>query len=286
MWMTNYHRFNIKLTQFAELIRLFSHLDIPKKLHARRVMAPREMTPMYILNIRFRAPRIEGILPHFTVLHRMMRTLASRIGNSDTILAYERNLLDALMMFERFDVFDYITDEIWNIAINPLRSCGFAMYIMCMIKTVAKEKFYKDVTHEPLRPSLLKDPRSRGTSPPPAMAPTRATHNSGASSSSNSWFLKMFRGIFALCHRTDQHMDVMEQCLNIVHHNQDTIHSQRDEPLLDFLDMPVYPPVPDPYASLTPTELAAFGLGPSHAPASSDDDEEEANDDEEMEDDG
>jgi hypothetical protein len=76
-------------------------------------MAPGEMTPMYILNNGFRAPRIDEILPHFAVLHRMMRrTLASRIGDSDAIPAYERNLLDALMKYERFDVFDYIIDEI------------------------------------------------------------------------------------------------------------------------------------------------------------------------------
>jgi hypothetical protein len=60
---------------------------------------------------------------------------------------------------------------------------------------------------------------------------------------------------------------------------------QQDEPLLDFLVVPVYPPVPNHYASLTPAELAAFGIIPSHAPAGSDDDDgEEANDDEEMED--
>jgi hypothetical protein len=49
--------------------------------------------------------------------------------------------------------------------------------------------------------------------------------------------------------------------------------------------MPVFPPVPDPYASLTHAELAAFGIGPSHASNDDDDDEEEANDDEETEDD-
>jgi hypothetical protein len=108
-------------------------------------MAPREMTPMYILNNGFHAPRIDGILPHFAVPNRMMRrTLSLRIGDSDAILAYERNLLDALMKYERFDVFDYIIDEIWSIAINPQRPCGFAPYIMCMIEIVAHERFYKD----------------------------------------------------------------------------------------------------------------------------------------------
>jgi hypothetical protein len=51
--------------------------------------------------------------------------------------------------------------------------------------------------------------------------------------------------------------------------------------------VPVYPPVDDPYASLTPAELAAFGMRPSRAPAAADDDEKEeaTNDNEEMDDD-
>jgi hypothetical protein len=199
--MTNYRRFHIKLTQFVEILVLPSHLDNPKKLHTRRVMSMREMNPMYDPYIDFPAPKVDGILPHFAVLHRMRRRLlAPRIGDSDTILAYERNLLDAIMKNEHFDVFDYIMDEIWNIAINPHKSCGFAPYIMCMIKVVAHEKFYKDATHEPLRPVVPKGPARRQISPPPDVAPACATHGGGASSSSssNSGFLKMFWGIFAM----------------------------------------------------------------------------------------
>jgi hypothetical protein len=59
----------------------------------------------------------------------MSRTLAPRIGYSEANPAYEWNLLDALMKLVRFDVFECIVDEIWNIATNPLRSCGFAPYI-------------------------------------------------------------------------------------------------------------------------------------------------------------
>jgi hypothetical protein len=58
-------------------------LDIPKKLHFGRVMMLREMTPMYIPNSDFQASKVDGLLPHFLVLHRMMRkTLALRIGYS------------------------------------------------------------------------------------------------------------------------------------------------------------------------------------------------------------
>jgi hypothetical protein len=73
----------------------------------------------------------------------------------------------------------------------------------------------------------------------------------------------------------------MEQCLQIVRCNQEIIHSQREELLLVFPDIPVFPPVPDPYGSLTPTELAAFGIGPARV-SSDDDDEAQDNDDEEM----
>jgi hypothetical protein len=199
MWMTNGRRFNIKLSEFVKLLGLSSHLDIPKKLHTGQVMSTREMTPMYVQDSGFHAPKVDGILPHFAVLHRMRRrTLVLRIGDSDAIPAY----------------------EIWNIAINPLRSCGFTTYIMCMLKIVAHERFYKDVAHEPLRPTVSKAPARRQPSPPPTVAPSRVTHNGGASSSSsNSGFLKMFRDIFAMCCHTYQRIDVMEHCMDVLHHN-------------------------------------------------------------------
>jgi hypothetical protein len=109
-------------------------LDILKKLHSGRVMMPREITLMYVQDGGFQPPKVEGLFPHFLVLHQMMRkTLTLRIGYSEAIPAYERNLLDALMKLVCFNVFEYIVDEIWNIATNPLRLCGFAPYIQFML---------------------------------------------------------------------------------------------------------------------------------------------------------
>jgi hypothetical protein len=60
------------------------------KLHSRRVMMSREMTPMYIPDSDFLDPKIDGLLPHFLVLHRMTRkTLVSRTGYSEAVPAYE-----------------------------------------------------------------------------------------------------------------------------------------------------------------------------------------------------
>jgi hypothetical protein len=93
----------------------------------------------------------------------------------------------------------------------------------------------------------------------------------------------MLQGIFATCRCTNQHLDVMDQRLHIVRHNQEIIHSQRDEPLQEFPDVSVFPPVLNPYGSLTPAELAAFGIGPARV-SSNDDDEAQSDDDEETED--
>jgi hypothetical protein len=155
-----------------------------------------------------------------------------------------------------------------------------------MIEMVTKEKFYKDSRHDPLSPTVPKDPRTAHASASASAAPC-TTHSGGASSTSNTnnGFLKMFRGIFAMCWRTDQRLDVMEQCLQIVRRNQEIIHTQWDEPLLQFLDAPIFSPVPNPYASLTPTDLAAFSIGHARVFDDDDDDEEQAGDDEEMEDD-
>jgi hypothetical protein len=225
LWMTNGRRFHVRLAQFAQILRLSSQLDIPKKLHSGRVMMPREMTPMYVQNGGFQPPKVEGLLPHFLVLHRMRRrTLTPRIGYSEVIPAYERNLLDALMKPVRFDIFEYNVDEIRNIATNPLRSCGFAPYIQFMIESVAQEKFYKDVRHDSLRPAVPKDPRaSRAGS---SAAPSRTTRSGGAPSApaANSGILKMLQGIFATCRCTDQCLYVKNQRLQIVRCNQKIIH--------------------------------------------------------------
>jgi hypothetical protein len=214
----------------------------------------------------------------------MRRTLVPRISYSEAIPAYERNLLDALMKPVHFDVFEYIVDEIWNIATNPLRSYGFAPYIQFMIESVAQEKFYKDVHHDSLRPAVPKDPRASHAGSSAALAHIARSGGAPSAPATNSGILKMLWSIFATCWRIDQHLNVMDQRIQIVRCNQEIIHSQWDEPLQEFPDVPIFPLVPDLYGSLTPAELAAFGISPARV-SSDDDDEAQATDDEEMKDD-
>jgi hypothetical protein len=68
-------------------------------------------------------------------------------------------------------------------------------------------------------------------------------------------------------------MDVMNHHIDILCKNREIIHRQRDGPLIEFPEDPIYPPIPDPYASLAQTELATFGVGIPHAPTISNDDD-------------
>jgi hypothetical protein len=119
-------------------------------------------------------------------------------------------LLDALRKPVRFDVFEYIVDEIWNIATNPLRSCGFAPYIQFMIECVAQEKFYKDVHHDSLHPAVPKDPRAYRAGSSAALAHTIRSGGAPSTLALNFGILKMLQGIFATCRCIDQRLDVMD----------------------------------------------------------------------------
>jgi hypothetical protein len=87
-----------------------------------------------------------------------------------------------------------------------------------MIESVAQEKFYKDVRHDSLRPTVPKDPRAShaGSSAAPTAAPSHTTYSGGApfAPAPNSGILKMLWGIFATCQHTDQHLDVMDATLD------------------------------------------------------------------------
>jgi hypothetical protein len=50
-----------------------------------------------------------------------------------------------------FSVFDFIWEEVKDILESPLKSCGYAPYIMHMIERVTTRTFGCDKEHHPLR---------------------------------------------------------------------------------------------------------------------------------------
>jgi hypothetical protein len=80
--------------------------------------------------------------------------LTPREGDGTKIPAYNKNILAAMAPNTNeieFSVFDFIWEKIKAISKNPLKSCGYAPYIMHMIERVTGHTFSYDKDHHPLR---------------------------------------------------------------------------------------------------------------------------------------
>jgi hypothetical protein len=132
---------------------------------------------------------------HFFMLHRFLwKTLSPREGNSSRVPQYERNILYTISEEEMFNVFDFIFQEIWSVAVSNDRSCTYAPYIMKMIEKVSKKTFMKNVQHTKLQPNkqftFIKSGARNGIPPPDAHSNYRG---------SGPGLLKILRGIFTAC---------------------------------------------------------------------------------------
>jgi hypothetical protein len=100
--------------------------------------------------------------------------LSPREGDSSRVPQYERNILHAISEEERFNVFDFIFQEIWSVVVSNNRSCDYAPYIIKVIEKVSKKTFVKIVEHTILQPNkqfTSIKPRDR-TQIPPLDAPS------------------------------------------------------------------------------------------------------------------
>jgi hypothetical protein len=109
---------------------------------------------MYPSNKRGSVGTTSDLLPFYAYLNCLFqRMMTSREGDSSNIPSYNQNLLmDMTPRPHGFDfyVFDFIWEEIKAISKSPLKSCGYAPYIMHMIERVAGWTFGCDKEHHPL----------------------------------------------------------------------------------------------------------------------------------------
>jgi hypothetical protein len=111
--------------------------------------------------------------------------MAPSKGDGTKILTYNKNILAAMTPnangFE-FSVFDLIWEEIKSISKNPLKSCGYAPYLMHKIERVTTWIFYCEKEYHPLRiKNDLKAPVEdrRAATGQPVSSPPRVARRSG-----------------------------------------------------------------------------------------------------------
>jgi hypothetical protein len=152
-WMTEDEIYSVSLIRFTAILGIKDHTHYPKKLHVDHVMELNWMHFMYEKD-EYKLSKLEGFKPFFLVLHRILQnTLSPREGDSSSVPQYERNILHAISEEGRFNVFNFIFQEIWNVVVSNNRLCDYAPYIMKMIEKVSKKTFVKNVEHTKLRPN-------------------------------------------------------------------------------------------------------------------------------------
>jgi hypothetical protein len=258
-WMTNSTKYSISIGRFASILGLGASTKHPLNLHDRNVLGLNEMAPMYETS-NFQAPTITNFKPELIVLHQVFRkTLAHREGDSSRVRQFERNLLKAITEKTKFNAFDFILQEIWDIAISNNHSCAYAPYNMALIEAVSKRTFVKDVERTPLCPK-----KQFSSLPPSAPASSAAPTSSDepCPSSGRSTFFKLFKGLFSICQLNKQEMDVFCVHQEVLLENQRNLHQkmQVEQPFIEF--PPLSPPAQllDTFASLTAAEMVYLNM--------------------------
>jgi hypothetical protein len=127
-------------------------------------------------NKRWSAGTISDLFSFYAYLNHLFRkTMTPREGDSFNISSYNQNILVAMARRPHgfdFCIFDFIWEEIKAISESPLKSGGYAPYLMHMIERMMGRTIGYDMEHHPLRiKNDLKAPvervaAPRGSSPP------------------------------------------------------------------------------------------------------------------------
>jgi hypothetical protein len=204
-WMTEGKRYKITFEQFAGLFGFGQNDANHIKIHFASCLDGSRMRFIYPGSKRGSVGTTLDLLPFYAYLnHHFQRTMTPREGDSSNILYYNQNLLVAMAPRPHgfdFFVFDFIWGEIKAISESPLKSCGYAPYIMHMIERVTGQTFGHDKEHHPLWiKNDLRAPVEERRAAAPRSSPPRAARGRGQQGDKPSYPIrKIFSLLFGMC---------------------------------------------------------------------------------------
>jgi hypothetical protein len=171
--MTEGEWYHITYDDFATQFSFGQANKNRSQIHLHNPLGENEMKFIYALGQEGNTGTINGLYIFYSVLIRLFRkTICPRDGDLTNISHYVKNLLANIRVgAPAFSVIDCIWEEIKGISLNPQKNCGFASYLMLIIKDVTNRSFSKDGFHMPLRTTITKKfliPPTQTSSPPRA----------------------------------------------------------------------------------------------------------------------
>jgi hypothetical protein len=203
--MTEGRRYEITYEQFARLFGFGQEDANRNKIHYALCLDASKMRFVYPSNKKGSVRTTADLLPCYAYLNRLFqRTMAHREGDRSNILSYNRNLLVAMAPHPYgfdFNVFGFIWKEIKAISKGPLKSCGYAPYIMHLIERVMGQTFGCDKEHHPLQiKNDLRAPMEEMRAVAPHSSPPRAVRGRGQQGDKPpSHIQKIFSLLFGMC---------------------------------------------------------------------------------------
>lgn len=199
-WMTQGEWHCINYSQFAALLDLTFDDDEDRDwLHDDKVLEPHKVDFMYNHKVEYDPGTIKGMLPFFAYLNKMIRkTLTPKDDDDNNVQSYTHNILARMRASpKKFDVFEFIWEEIRLTSFTPEWSLGYAPILMKMIEQVTKLRFYKEVHHTGLKVRLEKPM----TTPRRPRSTTKAARTQAPSTLtlSSSLLWKILKSIYNVC---------------------------------------------------------------------------------------
>jgi hypothetical protein len=202
----------VSYSLFARLFG-FGQKDASRpRIHLALKFEARKIKFMYPRSKQGNFGETTDMLPFYAYLNRLFRrTVTPREGDGTKILAYNKNIITAMTPnangFE-FSTFDFIWEEIKAISENPLKSYGYAPYLMHMIERVIAWTFFYEKEHHPLRiKNDLRDPVEESRAVAPHSSPPRGDRGRGQprdKHSSPTWkIFSLLFGMYNSQHVTD-----------------------------------------------------------------------------------
>jgi hypothetical protein len=94
IWMTDKQKYEVITREFAILLGLEHHLEMPTKIHDERILDEDQMLFMYAVGDEAHPPKTQNFLHELNTLHHLFRvTMAPRIGDATACPQYEQNLI-------------------------------------------------------------------------------------------------------------------------------------------------------------------------------------------------
>jgi hypothetical protein len=137
-WMNESQWYEVSYFHFSRLFGFQRKDASHPRIHLALKVEARKIKFMYPRSKQGNFGETADMFPFYAYLNRLFRRIVTpREGDGTKIPAYNKSILAVMAPNAnefKFSIFNFIWEEIKAISENPLKSCGYAPYLMHMIE--------------------------------------------------------------------------------------------------------------------------------------------------------